>query len=521
MIMRNKIFLLLILFFTFLLYYWKLNSNPAGFFADEASVGIDAMSILKSGRDRHGEFLPLFFQGFNFDNVSPYQVYLTVPFVGLLGLNEMAVRSAPVFWSIIEIIIFYLLLKKIIPTKFALFGTAFLSINPWHFHISRINMGDYYSWSLLTLVSLFFLTKAIKSEKKLLYILFSFFLGLATYSYSPARLITPILFFLIFIVFVCQRKNKKIIFLILVSYFITIIPFINFHINNPHSFQRIKDTVGVDVRAKSFSIKQIKFPNNFFNKYIAHYSDAFLYKYGDTDYPGQFIKRHSISGIGLFYPYQKWLILAGFFWLIYKIFKTKNAAFIFILFLLLLFPLSDSLTSELTPYATRSYLGVLPFNILNALGIYTVFLLVKRMSMLNTKQTSFIVNLTLIIIIFFSTITLINHFQKNPNITSDYWGWQYGPREIINYFKTQARNYDEIYMTGSFNAPEIFLKFYDPEKKCPNCFIGGINMMNKEKKQLFALRVEEIKDLKIKYKVKKTIYYPNEEKAFYIIEPNF
>lgn len=521
MMTRTNIFLLLIVVFSFVLYSWKLTSNPAGFFCDEASVGIDAINILKTGRDRHGELLPLFFQGFNFDNVSPYQVYLTVPFIGFFGLNEMAVRLTPVFWSILEIIIFYLLLRKIILNRFALFGAVFLSINPWHFHLSRTNMGDYYSWSLLTLISLLFLTKAIKSEKKLPYILFSFFLGLATYSYSPARLITPILFFLIFIVFICKRINVKIISLILVSYFITIVPFINFHISNSHSFQRIKDTVGVDIKAKSFNINQIKLPSNFFNKYLSHYSDAFLYKFGDTDFPGQFIRRHSVSGMGLFYPYQKWLILAGFFWLIYKIFRTKDLNYIFILFLLLLFPLSDSLTGELTPYATRSYLGILPLNILNAFGIYSFFLLGKNIAILSTKKISFIFNLSLIIIIFLSTITLINNFQKNPNTTSDFWGWQYGPREIIAYFKTQSKNYDELYMTGSFNAPDVFLKFYDPERKCKNCFIGGIDRLNNNQKQLFALRVEEIKDLKINYKIKKIIHYPNKKRAFYIIVPIF
>ena len=519
MIIRNRIILASIILLSFFFYSWKLNSNPAGFFCDEASVGIDAMSILKSGRDRHGELFPIFFQGFNFDNVSPFQVYLTVPFVGLFGLNEMAVRLAPVFWSVVEIIIFYMLLRSIIPNKFALIGTVFFLINPWHFHIGRINMGDFYSWSLLILVSLFFLKKATQSRKYLFFVLFSFFLGLATYSYTPARLITPILFILTFFTFIFQRINKKIILFTLISYLIVIIPFIFFHISNSHSFQRIKDTIGVDVKAKSFSISQIKLSNNFINKYLSHYSDAFLYKYGDTDYPGQFIKRHSISGMGLFYPYQKWLILLGFFWLIYKIFKTKDITFILILFLLLLFPLSDSLTSELTPYATRSYLGVLPFNILNAFGIYTIFLLVKRVPILNTKQTFVIFNIILIIFILFSTITLINHFQKNPKTTSDYWGWQYGPREIINYFKTQTKNYDELYMTGYFNGTEIFLKFYDPENKCKNCFIGGINQLDKNKKQLFAFRVEELIDFKLKGEIKKIIYYPNKEKAFYIIQP--
>jgi len=73
-------------------------------------------------------------------------------------------------------------------------------------------------------------------------------------------------------------------------------------------------------------------------------------------------------------------------------------------------------------------------------------------------------------------------------------------------------------MTGYFNAPEIFLKFYDPERKCRNCFIGGVDKYNSNKKQLFAIRMEELEDVKSNYKIKNIIYYPNREKAFYIIE---
>jgi len=125
------------------------------------------------------------------------------------------------------------------------------------------------------------------------------------------------------------------------------------------------------------------------------------------------------------------------------------------------------------------------------------------------------------VIILIQAVIFLNNYYKYPQYSSDYWGWQYGPKEIISYFKTKTKNYDELYMTGSFNAPEIFLKFYDVENKCVNCFIGGIDRLNKNKKQLFALSVEEYEKLEIKSEIKKIIYYPNKEKAFYIIETNF
>ncbi|KKQ01460.1 MAG: hypothetical protein US11_C0008G0017 [Candidatus Roizmanbacteria bacterium GW2011_GWA2_36_23] len=72
-------------------------------------------------------------------------------------------------------------------------------------------------------------------------------------------------------------------------------------------------------------------------------------------------------------------------------------------------------------------------------------------------------------------------------------------------------------MTGYFNAPYIFLKFYDPEAICPNCQIGGIDKIDSNKKQLFAFRVEEVdKIYNRNFIKKKIIYYPDGKEAFYI-----
>ena len=509
----------IILIFSFVIRIHNLSSNPAGFFADEASVGIDAYSVLKTGSDRHGDFFPLFFKGFNFDNVSPYQVYLSVPFVAIFGLNENAVRLTPVFWSVVELFVFYLLLKGLLSKPYALIGTLILSLSPWHFHISRINMGDYYSWTLLTLLAYLFLIYGFKSGKTYSFLISALFFGLATYSYTPARLTTPMLFALTLFI-VLLRKYLKVTFLMIVIYIAILIPFILFHITDPHSLQRFKDTVGIDVKNQTITKRNTKdVSTRFFNKYFLHYSDLFLFQKGDADFPGQFIRRHSIPGLGLLYPYQKILLLVGVTWLIVKIVRTKKYELLFIIYLLSLFPLADSLTSDNTPFATRSYLGVLPLHLLIVFGINGIYQLLRIPFISKIRYMKTLITLLLLYLIINSGLTLFKNFNDAPKTTSDFWGWQYGARDIVKYFVSQQSNYDELIMAPEFNAPEIFFKFYAPNN-CTRCKIGIPDQSyNPRLKQLFAVTPYYLNNhQEFHLNTQKIIFYPNGAIAFQIGE---
>ncbi len=72
-------------------------------------------------------------------------------------------------------------------------------------------------------------------------------------------------------------------------------------------------------------------------------------------------------------------------------------------------------------------------------------------------------------------------------------------------------------MTGSFNAPYIFLKFYSP-LNCQKCKIGDLRNVNLRRRQLFALRPEEIPFTKGEIIIKKEIFYPNQKLAFIVFE---
>src|SRR5579885_3015140 len=76
-----------------------LGGVPAGFNQDEACNGYDAYSLLRTGRDQHGNFLPAAIQAFNDYRMPLFDYSLTVA-VGLFGLRPASVRLGAALWSI-------------------------------------------------------------------------------------------------------------------------------------------------------------------------------------------------------------------------------------------------------------------------------------------------------------------------------------------------------------------------------------------------------------------------------------
>jgi 4-amino-4-deoxy-L-arabinose transferase-like glycosyltransferase len=89
---KTFIYLLSILLFAVLLRIPALQTIPIEFNCDEAANGYESYSILKTLRDRYGNFLPSFFNIFGNDAREPIYIYLTIPFIKLFGLNEFSTR---------------------------------------------------------------------------------------------------------------------------------------------------------------------------------------------------------------------------------------------------------------------------------------------------------------------------------------------------------------------------------------------------------------------------------------------
>src|SRR5438552_6335326 len=108
---RVKRFLLpLIVLLALSLRFFDLGVVPVGFHRDEAEFGYNAYSLLKTGKDVTGEFLPIHIASF-LHSPAGYS-YLTIPFIIFFGFNEFAVRFASAFFGTLTVFVTYFLVKE-------------------------------------------------------------------------------------------------------------------------------------------------------------------------------------------------------------------------------------------------------------------------------------------------------------------------------------------------------------------------------------------------------------------------
>src|SRR4030066_967375 len=182
---RINIILLLIIILSSVLRLWNLNKIPPGLTPDEAALGYNAYSILKTGKDEYGKILPVIFKSFG-DYKPGFYIYLTAPFVATLGLNEFAVRLPSALAGVLGVWLLFLIIKeiksfeKIKIRNLEIISALMLAINPWHIHFSR---G---AWEInvalsLTLAGIFLFLKSLKNIKYFIPASITFALTLLTY----------------------------------------------------------------------------------------------------------------------------------------------------------------------------------------------------------------------------------------------------------------------------------------------------------------------------------------------------
>lgn len=484
---------------TFLRIY-HLPQNPPGFFADEASIGYNAYRIGQTGRDEHNQAWPVLFKAFG-EYKFPVFIYSAVPLIKIGGLHETTVRLTAVLYGLLAILASYLLAREIISREIGLLTALFLAITPWHVHLSRVAFGLIASTAWVPL-TFYFLTRARQEPRWLAAAFPSLAVSLLTY--GAVWLYLPLLVFGFALAYHQEVLGwlKKKEFWIYGG--ITLIIFLAL--------------IGPTIIKGTFFARWHTVQNNsrnlpqFLDTHLEHFSFRYLFLHGEAGYPRHQLLRHSIPGIGQLYFFQLPLILLGITYLARNHRSYKHAIF-FLGAWLFVYPLPSVLTHTI-PIATRSIIGVIPFQILTASGLFQLvrFLQKKNHSLLN----SVVGGTTLLIMLLETSRFAQLLFNVYPLQTAGFWGWQYGPRPIIDYFNQVREEYDQLIISDSFNGTGIFLKFYAP-KNYDNYRVGGLEFYQPSTKQLFALPPSDF-DSQYSYRRFKQIYYPNGQLAFEIRE---
>lgn len=360
--MNKKIFLLLTIGII-LTRFLGLTKIPLALNRDEAAIGWNAYSILKTAKDEHGQFLPLNFKSIG-DYKMPLYIYASVLPIKIFGLNEFSVR----FWSslaggISVFTLYFLSLEFFKSKKTALLSSILLLFNPWAVFYSRIAFEANLALALFLLGTLFIL-------KEKLIIGFLLYL-LSSLTYSSSLILIPF-FCLTLLIFNKNLRNKKhylswsifsllfsLIFIVLYktsSQKSTISIISNPTIIDTYNQLRTEIYANNPVLAKLWYNKPLYLLRMGLTNYFKTFSLKFLIQEGGG-HPW-----HRVLHLGNFYTMEIILSLTGLITLLKSKLKSKKNWIL--LSWLLISPLASAITID-APHSTRS-LFLLPIIVLLA-----------------------------------------------------------------------------------------------------------------------------------------------------------
>ncbi len=466
--MKIKAFLILVIILAAILRLWDLTNYPAGFNADEASIGYNAYSILKTGRDEYGQFLPLNFKSFG-DYKPGLYFYFVIPFIWLLGLAEFAVRLPSAILGIATVYLIYFLSKQIFNNKnIALLSAFLLAITPWHIHFSRGGWESNAATFFITLGFLLFL-KGLEKANFLFWSLLSFLISI--YLYQSPRLLVPL--FLISLIFLYNRhllkKLKNLTIFIPILFILSLPLFGEFltgqgaarfsglsFLSDPGPGSRTNELRGQHLNPSSlYSIilhnKFTSYGPSFLGHYLDHFSSQFLFIRGED------VIRNKVPETGQFYLVQAMFLILGIMYLTRSKLEHKKL----LLAWLIISPTASAMTFQ-TPNALRSLNMVIPFSLIMGVGLYYLITITK-------KKLRFLIAFIIFFILGFEVIHYLEsyymHYPKRYPLA-----WEYGFKQMVSKLSIKQPLYNNVVITDRYDQPYILLLFYqkfDPVKYQP------------------------------------------------------
>ena len=185
-----------ILFLGFVLRAFQFSTNPPGLYFDEATIGYEAFSLLKTGADRWGLSLPIYFVNWGSGQSVLYS-YLSIPFVALLGLSRFSDRLVSLFLGVLTLPLVYVTVKRSMGRNAGLIAMLLLAVLPWHVMISRWAL-DANLLPFFLLLGTYTMTRALsRSASRRSIVLALLPWGAALYAYALSFTVLPILLALI------------------------------------------------------------------------------------------------------------------------------------------------------------------------------------------------------------------------------------------------------------------------------------------------------------------------------------
>lgn len=483
---------------------WDIVANPPGFFADEASIGYNAYSILHSGKDEHGAVMPLFFKAFGEYKLA-VGVYAVVPAIALLGMTELAVRLPSAIMGVLTVAALFLLVREVTRDDLtALLSAAVLAVLPWHIHYNRTGFDNISGHVLFLVLGLYFFV--LGTRRPGFWLASSVAFALSLYTYRSAWVLLPVLLLILAVLYHRElRRHWRVAAASLLLLGAAGIPIVW------HTFSVSGDRTQ-DQWIFALDLGVWDTVMRFAGQYRDHFENAFLF-----DGRAEHNLRHVLPGQGWLYTWQIPFLLIGGAAMLWRPSRGK----LLLLGCLAIFPLAAAL-SESAPSSNRALFGAPVFAAITALGIATAVRLAQGVAQRYGQR---LLGVALAGVVLAGTMTWASlqlasymdaYHGRYQEIASGFSGWQWGAHDIVDEFVAVEDEYDRQFLGNEFNAPQIFLRFYAPND-CDGCRIGRWEMYDPEQRQLFALSPANFAQA-YQYDVKDLLYNPGNELAFVIAE---
>ncbi len=453
---------------------YQLGNVPPSASLDEASIGWNAYSIAKTGADEYGTKFPIVLRAY--DDYRPgLYVYSVIPFISTLGLNVVSVRLPSVILSLFDVILVYLLVKKLFAGRkdsrlIGVIAALLLAISPWHIYISRLgheaNLGLFF-----VILGTYFFVSAIFEKKPNALIASAVAFAMSLYGYQSQKIIVPLLFIvwgLLFIRTFWKHKQISVISCVLGLFLILPAVILSFSPDALIRFEHTSAFASVDpivVKEQSLFVKAkeagdmpgIIWHNRrivpikiFINNYISHFSPLWLIAGTDHD-------SFKAPFVGLMYPWELLFIGIGAVTLI-KNKKYKDQARI--LFpILFLSPVAAAVTT-MAPHAMRFYTSIPMWQIIGAIGFVSIW----NMLATENKKRLFL-GITFVLTLVSVSYFYYQYFVIFPRLQSK--SYQYALHTAVMYVSAKSGEYTKIIVSNDKDLTQSYMFYlfdtkYDP-----------------------------------------------------------
>ncbi len=409
--------------------FYKLDKYPVQLNHDEISQLYDTASIVQTGKDIYGNFLPLAFPSTGEYKVGHY-IYITVLPYLIFGMKEITIRIPAAFFGTLIIPAVFLFINQLTKKwKLALVSSAIIAITPSEIFYSRKSFENVIGIFFL-FFALFLLTRELEGSKgKFRLFITAFFLALPMYIYTSHTIVVPLIIVVFAILFWKRVKPLfKRFLVIFICWVLLILPLIYITLNNSDlRFRAATVSVFQDINLNTqlqniegnnlivTGIYKLKVISEYcFSKYLKQFDPVRIFVNG-LDLTNQ-----GMIGMGSLLLLQLPFFILGVIYTIRSSFFSNNGKFLLVLSLLAMLP-SGFTFEQFSPH--RSVWAFSVMSIISSFGFFWFFQFIQKSLRLPIRigVTCILVSLLIFNFVYFIHMYTVNFpYEKSQHMHYPY-----------------------------------------------------------------------------------------------------